>query len=833
MENEVDIIRGSIKAEIHRKYDLEIRYAKDCQLLSDIISEKINRQLSVTTLKRFFGIIQSPFQPSKYTMDTLALFLEHKNWRELILSIKNNSQNSCSINSWEELRNWVMKLTNCSLDSYQTKLIDHKSHFPSRAFAEKKIDSFLQSDQIATAFIAPDGYGKSAICYQITRKFFVGENAKHPNDIVCLLDGSILPEIISQNPSNTYLNNLMNYEPSNSFSHYFRNNPEKVNGRFVLIIDGLNEIFYQNEKLSNFIKNLLDIQASYENISWFKLIISCKPDVWAIFCNLLNKKQHLKSNWFDVSFEGSQADMINVPLLENYEIKKYLRKNHPELSYENLVFHYPEITEIINTPYFLHLFCWIKNIESIHTDIELLNQVAYQKILTPPYAYSKSQVIDKIFELSDYGRNFSLVNKEALELTEEHRLAYQDLLDDNILCEYTVAGQYLSIHTSIQFSHEILMEFFLSNKWLKENELNLNLIREIIIFYSNNRNLQSNLIKYIIKFAFKEGKTDIIKDIYSIFEQNHEKQPRGQDFVDAEITKVIGIELRRNKDLRRYLIPFFASSSFGKLCFFENYFDMDSLVIYSGENVKYYLENNNSQQAKIYGHYLKFMQYFLADDQIKCKDEFELIRSFKIPQNLNPLYTGLFYSPQIIYESVFMSEPDELLMKKIKQKAEFYYHEGIQLKTSIPNYDFLIVFALNIGNQSALILEFAELIFNRYMMIDFHSSWTYQLFISIYARTLLNSGEEKKALELFKQVEFKTIPSNLNYYIKLRYYLIKIEFLIFEKKLTKAKQVVEEVKIISKMIRFKFFYDKAMHFDKIICPDLQRSKEAKHHDHIN
>ncbi len=55
----------------------------------------------------------------------------------------------------------------------------------------------------------------------------------------------------------------------------------------------------------------------------------------------------------------------------------------------------------------------------------------------------------------------------------------------------------------------------------------------------------------------------------------------------------------------------------------------------------------------------------------------------------------------------------------------------------------------------------------------------YQLFISVYARALLNTGEAQKALELFKQV-------------------------------------IEEMKTISQMIRHKIFYDKALMFENKI-----------------
>lgn len=56
--------------------------------------------------------------------------------------------------------------------------------------------------------------------------------------------------------------------------------------------------------------------------------------------------------------------------------------------------------------------------------------------------------------------------------------------------------------------------------------------------------------------------------------------------------------------------------------------------------------------------------------------------------------------------------------------------------------------------------------------------------------------------------------------MKLRYYLIKVEFLFCERNFRKATQVLGEIKAISKMIRHKYFYDKALEFDNKIINEV-------------
>lgn len=51
-----------------------------CFALSDQLRKKTGRKISETTLKRLFGFAQYNFQPSRYTLDTLALYCGFETW---------------------------------------------------------------------------------------------------------------------------------------------------------------------------------------------------------------------------------------------------------------------------------------------------------------------------------------------------------------------------------------------------------------------------------------------------------------------------------------------------------------------------------------------------------------------------------------------------------------------------------------------------------------------------------------------------------------------------------------------------------------------------------
>lgn len=823
MIDEINNIRSIVKKEILKKYGLEVLYAKDCENLSSSILNKTNRQLSHSTLKRFFGIVNTPFKPSNYTRDTIAIYLNFKDWKELIFELNENRISLVEPDYWDRLNNRIQVVTNESLNSIKAKIGAQYDNFPIRVFAVKKIRNFLNSKKTATAFIAPGGYGKTSVIAQLTEMFFTGENAKYPKDIVCLIDGSILVNLIDLNLEMMRMKNVVDFDPENSFSVYFRKNPDQVKGRFVLIIESLYEIYNKEEKLIYFVENLMDIISSFKDFPWFKIIVTCRPEDWKIFTNIVHKSPQLKSLWFDVNFETKLANTVNVPPLNSNEIRHYFKRNNSALTFEYLNFNHPEIIDIVNNPYFLHLFGRSQNPENIHSDIELLTKFVQIKVLIEPYLEEKSKIINAFFKLSNYAKSSSSVEKKDLPEMTYFNLAYKELISNNVLYEYTVQGNYLAVKTFVKFTNDILLGFFLTNKWIEENNFNLKLIRHIYKFYEKNSKLQVDILKYMIKYAFQEGNAEILKNIFTVFIYENEIHFDAElKQVNSEIINVIGIGIRKNKIMRDILIPFYAKSKAGQHIYFESFFDMDSLVLHSGDNIKYYLENKQTADAFIYGHFLKFMQYFLSGNIKNCQIEYELFQSTILEENIKPGIAGYYFGAQLIYQSVFFDKIEPDIIEKIFRKSEVFYETGVQQKTVNPIFEHIIIYSLNYGDRFEEICKLIDLMLSRFEVVRSSVTWHNQLSKIIYARALLNTGKPEQAFDLFKKVELNVIPVNYKNYVKIRFNLVSAEFLIHDKKYKEAKLLIEEIKTVSQMLKLKFFYDKAIILENNIYKTVLR-----------
>jgi len=823
MNKEINVSIRLLKDEIQSKFGRSICYAHDCEELSELIKDQFRRQVSCSTLKRFFGIIKSPFNLSIYTLDTLSIFLQFENWQEFLNDFEKQKLKSSRTETWDQLKKGMEIISTTSLKSIKNKMGTRLEYFPIRSFAEKKFDQFLTSAQIATAFIAPDGYGKSTIVSQLTEKFFTGEHAIYPNDIVCVVDGYNMYKLIVHHQNINQVYNVIEFESEKSLSDFLNSNPQLVKGRFLLIIDGIDNIFAETDNPDYHIGNLLNIISLHENTRWFKLLITCSPKMWRLFAYRMQKNHLLKSLWFDVAFQGADEKLINIPPLKRNEIKLILEKNHYPLSLDDLCFNYPYILEILNNPYLLHLFLLSDKPAGSISDIDLLNQYIKNTILAPPYSDEKYSILKSYFELCAHGKKSIEIRKKDLNLSPSMTMAYNTLLRTGILFEYAVQNTSTSVDKYVKFSRNILFTHYLSNILIDENKLNIDFLRRLIIEYKNTPQLQVKILSHIIRILFKDEQTEVLKEIFSILETDKlPEEITTFNMLSSAITNVIGIEMRKNQKLGNILIPYYAQCAVARSLFFEKYFDIDRLVLYSGNDLDYYLRYSQSEGAKRYVHFMKFMQYFLSENSELCIREHENILSLGLQEEKNVFNASCYFIPQIIYQSVYRKELESTLMAEIYQISGMFLSEGIQTTSDIPNFEYAVIFALNFGKMNNAIIDLAHYIYETYDLTNLTSSCFYQLFLSVYAKALLETGEALIGVDLFHQVKprYLIFPENMKYYFQLRYMLIETEFLVYNRKLIKAHQEIEKIKDISHMLRFNYLYNRASELDKNISAIL-------------
>lgn len=85
------ILNSQIIESIKSKSGLDFDKAKDFEILCGLIFTETGRTIGVTTVKRLLGYIEDDRNTIPYTLNTIALYLNHNSWKELCEAVRIDS----------------------------------------------------------------------------------------------------------------------------------------------------------------------------------------------------------------------------------------------------------------------------------------------------------------------------------------------------------------------------------------------------------------------------------------------------------------------------------------------------------------------------------------------------------------------------------------------------------------------------------------------------------------------------------------------------------------------------------------------------------------------
>lgn len=77
------MVSPAIRLLVETEFGQPIRYASDCEHLSNAIFERTGERIGITTLKRMLGFVNDVSAPRVSTLDILARYLQYENFAEL------------------------------------------------------------------------------------------------------------------------------------------------------------------------------------------------------------------------------------------------------------------------------------------------------------------------------------------------------------------------------------------------------------------------------------------------------------------------------------------------------------------------------------------------------------------------------------------------------------------------------------------------------------------------------------------------------------------------------------------------------------------------------
>ncbi len=800
----------SLREDLIRKSGLPSVYPKDCVFLSQEIRKATNRSVSPTTLKRFFKIIFHNHNTSRYVLDTFSIYLGFDSWNDYLNSFDKKKHTYKKVNSWELLRKRLNPITRSGLNSIKLKIGYNKKKFIPRPFANRNFSAFYRSDKTITALVAPQGYGKSSIIVQLVDSWFMGDHAISPNDIICLIDGEMFINILSNNQGVELLEQFIDFDLDKSLLRVFSVDQKSVEGHIIIIIDDVDEIYYQDDKFHDFAGNLMKMVMAYAGKDWFKLLITFKPENLKVFSYFIERYPALKAQWFGMPFSADSNENINIPLFNEEEVRDIMRLNNFLLPIESLHYYHYDMIRAIKYPYLLFSLINLNKHNVLVSELELIEDYVRGKISSGAYSNEKQEIILSFLRLCDYGEKSGSVRKKSLPLENQNKIAYNELVSYGIICEMQIQESYLYKTIYCRFLNNDLFNYIAALHWISNYGITLRLFKKLNAHYQYNLSLKLNIYNCLIKAAIKEGKLDFLKQVHKYVEENlitgSEERNRINNSLYKELARTICLELRNFKEHRDEMMRFYATTQLGRSMFYESNLDLDSVVLYSAGNYKYYPENTNEPESAIYAYFMNFMKGFLSGNDSICHSVYEMISQVDRSGFKHAMVAGFSDAVSIIYQSCIFKYARVLTIEEIIEVSRNLIASAVKEAVKTPVYEFIVLFSLNHTDRYLDIIRFVKHVQTSYDLSGLTSSFFYQYHLLFYAHALLHTGNPEEALQIYHRYESTEIPLLMKYYMLIRKYFIDIDFLLSKGNSSGALVLIENIRNISRVLQFKYFF---------------------------
>ncbi len=794
-----------LKGSVEKKFGKKITCQKDCNILSYNILETTGEYLSPATLRRIFGLLLTNSNPSRVTHDILSRYIGLKDWNQFVeVSRQTDSNQNHLIETWEILLEKSKKISNNTLDSIKRKSGINFSKTINRQFAEERISYFTKSEYNSTALIGPGGYGKSTLLANWYEKSSIKKNFSS-NIIVFLQAISLNSFASSEVFFEDWLLRQLGLSPDNNLLTKLYDSNTPTPGKFILIIDALDESNLQGAKLEKIYASIADFSLKFSSAKWLKIIISTRLYAWNKF------KTFVDSNvkWFYTEPEAFSAEGANMPLLTPNEIQKILDNTiNTRFSRRTLLEEFSmELKETLSYPYFLQLF-----IEVFHPDngyllndqIEIYREFLNKQVYKNQFSEEKVDILNKILALSDFGLKPDDVKKNTLKeiypihlkLAGNYFSAYEDLISFGIIVEEDIENKYGGFSKIVKIANRNLFEILLAKYYLeKEEEVTLSLFKSIEKKYANHE-LLPHLIIRLYQFAYKDR---IIEPLKKIFDLNSNTINTVLAYPNLAIT------LRKDEYLRKILLPIYIKNITARKYLFEDFPDINNITGSFTFSLNHYLNNCTNNEEKLYAAIYNIYAGFLALDDGRVERFFKQMGEFIPSKNLNQSIVGRWFACKCMYHILLKNKEPESV---INQALE--YRKGLQTLKDYRYGSFELPFynALIITNQHNSLVELTK----ADELVEIKQSTPLNREMRIYR--LYSKLATENPIELKDVIEIDLILSQLNpmnsYILQIMGQLLKANFYLNTNEMTKAYEYFRNATELSNLAGYKIIEVKLM-----------------------
>jgi len=531
-----------------------------CKIISEYVFQETKNYVSETTIKRFFGFANTLHKFSLFTLNSLSQYIGYNDWDSFCKDKENQTTSVQSI--WQDLKLKTHAITEVSLIANKNNSGVPFNATANRSFFYPDFDYFLKNNYQFTTVSAQPGQGKSILLTHMVEYFFLSENALYKNDIVLMVNSTSINTIIQT--GSTLQEWFLKEFKFNSLSEligFFKKNPDKREGRFVIIVDGIDEHLAK----SNYFKTFIDFLYSIEENNFVRLIFALRTNSWINLQPAIYGSASLTKSWYTGLFYDDDT-LSNVPSLNTEEVLYTL--SNIENKAINKADVSPPLLAQFKTPFWLQVYFKLKD-ENHHLELnnpllcyELINYFLERRVFLAKKSTEKIFLLKKISDSISEGSKKLRVSKEKiLSYINCYPDAYEELLHAGIIIEEKrlstaipteivrflnddIYTYFLFIQITDKFAYKPDKSFFeyILNNFAVQSSLRYHILNWSIRFCVNRNEIAA--LKNILRLPFSNSEKNNAFDFIcyvSKFElgkanSNFNKLSIGMDFIDIMVT---------------------------------------------------------------------------------------------------------------------------------------------------------------------------------------------------------------------------------------------------------------------------------------------------------
>jgi len=496
----------------------------DCTRIAAEISAEVKRCISVSTVKRLFGFAGIHYKFSDFTMLTLKTYVGEEIFGPGVSSKLNYGEET--IDDWTKIHRNALKITQHTLDGIKSRPGIPFEHTINRRFADHDFEDFFDSHYSFTAFISQPGYGKTILLSHLAEKIIDNPIDFKNSTVLFLTAPGIFNTEQALSNLEDYLKARLSIHPGKSLVDYANENYSTSGGKLLIFLDGFSELVLKAENNILLFDSLINFICTIEDNNSIKLVLSMRTTTWIKFYECISPSAYLRSKWFRGNYFNPN-EVTNVPQLSDKEVDLILEQN----AHLNAGVIDAKLKKQLRLPLQIQFYYQLKqeepgfNYSTNITFLELTTRFVTEKIYKSNNYTDKVLLLNKIMELTDYGRTSTSISKyELLTELNESEEAYIELLSEGILVEQRCYGEFHPTE-DIHFINSYLFEYFLFVELLAKFDAKVDRsFFEYIDQEYRHSPLNFQLLQWTLKYIIKAADFEALSVFFQMDLNNYEKK---------------------------------------------------------------------------------------------------------------------------------------------------------------------------------------------------------------------------------------------------------------------------------------------------------------------